>query len=103
MALAFGAKPALPHPFVAPYASGGVPNCGGNFLLMFGYKVLLCDKKVVRVHYLKRLADRVAGAVKNAKEIGDFARAIENCRNCTKKFFIFGEPVHGFALTPVMI
>jgi hypothetical protein len=30
MALAFGAKPALPHPFVEPYASGGVPNVAGT-------------------------------------------------------------------------
>jgi hypothetical protein len=50
MTLAFGAKPALPHPLVAPYASGGVPNYGGKFLLMFGNKVLPFDKKMVRVH-----------------------------------------------------
>jgi hypothetical protein len=50
MALAFDAKQALSHTFVAPYASGGVPQCGGKYLLMFGNKVLMCDKKMVRVH-----------------------------------------------------
>jgi hypothetical protein len=50
MALAFGGKPALPYPFVVPHASGGVPNCGAEFLLRFGNKVVLCDKKMVLVH-----------------------------------------------------
>jgi hypothetical protein len=83
MALAFGAKAALPHPFVVPYASSGVPNCGGKFLLRFGSKVVLWDKKIVRVHEWKRLADGVAGAAHNATDIEEFARAIANCRNCT--------------------
>jgi hypothetical protein len=90
MALAFGAKLALPHPFVALYTSVGVPNCGGKYPLRFGNKVVLCDKKMVRVHEWKLLADRVAGAAQNAIGIGDFARAIANCRNWTNKVFIFG-------------
>jgi hypothetical protein len=52
----------------------------GKFLLRFGNKVVLCDKKKVRVHEWKRLADRVAGAAQNAIEIGEFAQAIANCR-----------------------
>jgi hypothetical protein len=89
MALAFGAKPALPHPFVVPFASGGVPSCGGKFL-RFVNKVVLCDKKMVCVYEWNRLADRIAGAAQNATEIGEFARAIANCRNCTNKVFFLG-------------
>jgi hypothetical protein len=50
VALAFGAKPALPHPSVVLHASGGVPNGGERSLLRFGNKLVLCEKKLVRVH-----------------------------------------------------
>jgi hypothetical protein len=91
MALAFGAKPALSHPFVAPYASGGVTKCVGKFLLRFDKKVVLCDKKMVRVHEWKRLSDRVSGAAQKAVKIGKFAQAIVNRSNCTNKVFFFGK------------
>jgi hypothetical protein len=61
-----------------------------RFLLRFGNKVVLCDKKMVRVHEWKLLADRDAAAAYNVIEIGEFARAFANCRNCTNKVFIFG-------------
>jgi hypothetical protein len=90
MAFVFGGIPAPPHPFVVPYTSGGVPKYGGKFLLRFGNRVVLCNKKMVRVHEWKRLADRVAGAAQNSLEIGEFARGIANCRKCTNKVFFFG-------------
>jgi hypothetical protein len=49
-----------------------------KFLLRFGNKGVLCDKKMVRVREWKRLADTVAGAAQNAIEIGELARAIAN-------------------------